>query len=342
MGLQYQAISWNRQKRIYDSVMIVFIVLYLTTFMTLTAVFYPEATAETMIIRSTSTLALLMLHVILIIGPLARIRPVYLPLLYNRRHLGVSMFLIASVHGVFSIVQFHSLGNVNPIVSLFISNLNYGALRDFPFEIPGFLALMVFLVMAASSHDFWLKNFGPAFWKSMHMMVYVAYLLIVIHVALGILQSETSIVYTMIMLAGIFLVCGFHLTAAYITRRPSLQADEKIDGFVKACKVEDIREDCARIFTADSSEIAIFKYNGKISAISNLCKHQNGPLGEGRIIDGCVTCPWHGYQYLPHNGRSPEPFKEKVATFRVKVVNNEVWVNPTPYPEGTACEPALI
>ena len=25
-------------------------------------------------------------------------------------------------------------------------------------------------------------------------------------------------------------------------------------------------------------------------------------------MDGCITCPWHGYQYLPHNGQSPPPF----------------------------------
>jgi nitrite reductase/ring-hydroxylating ferredoxin subunit len=30
---------------------------------------------------------------------------------------------------------------------------------------------------------------------------------------------------------------------------------------------------------------------------------QNGPLGEGRIVDGCITCPWHGYQYRPDTGR---------------------------------------
>jgi nitrite reductase/ring-hydroxylating ferredoxin subunit len=58
--------------------------------------------------------------------------------------------------------------------------------------------------------------------------------------------------------------------------------------------------------------VAIFKYDGKISAISNVCQHQNGPLGEGKIIDGLVTCPWHGFQYCPHDGASPEPFKEKV------------------------------
>ena len=59
--------------------------------------------------------------------------------------------------------------------------------------------------------------------------------------------------------------------------------------------------------------VAIFKYDGKISAVSNVCQHQNGPLGEGKILDGCITCPWHGYQYLPETGASPPPFVRKSA-----------------------------
>ena len=27
-----------------------------------------------------------------------------------------------------------------------------------------------------------------------------------------------------------------------------------------------------------------------------------GPLGEGKIVDGCITCPWHGFQYRPQDG----------------------------------------
>jgi nitrite reductase/ring-hydroxylating ferredoxin subunit len=59
-------------------------------------------------------------------------------------------------------------------------------------------------------------------------------------------------------------------------------------------------------------------------------------------MDGCITCPWHGYQYLPHNGQSPPPFTEKVNTFEVKVMDNKVWLNPTPFPEGTEQRGAVI
>ena len=58
------------------------------------------------------------------------------------------------------------------------------------------------------------------------------------------------------------------------------------------------------------------RYGGKVSAVLERLPPPERPLGEGRVIDGCITCPWHGYQYLPENGRSPAPFTEKVETFR--------------------------
>ena len=92
-----------------------------------------------------------------------------------------------------------------------------------------------------------------------------------------------------------------------------------------------------------NESIAIFKYSGKLSAVSNVCKHQNGPLGEGKITDdGCITCPWHGYQYRPEDGCSPPPFPEKVSTYQLLRKENQIWVNPTPFAEGTPVEPVLI
>ncbi len=48
-------------------------------------------------------------------------------------------------------------------------------------------------------------------------------------------------------------------------------------------------------------------------ALDNHCPHQGGPLGEGQIEDGCLICPWHGYEYDPITGRPPEGYDD-VAT----------------------------
>jgi methionine sulfoxide reductase heme-binding subunit len=305
--------------------------------------FQPHIIPATLIIRATGILGILMLHVILAIGPLARLNPYFLPLLYNRRHLGVSMFLISAVHGVFAIVWFHGQGNVNPLYSLFTSNMRYDSFVHFPFQVLGFFGLLILLLMAASSHDYWLKNLSPEYWKSLHMMVYIAYLLLLLHVFLGALQLETSHWITALFVMGMIVLVGLHLTAGWREARidNAPEVKDEVD-WVKVGTIDQIPNNRAKVVKVGTERIAVFKYEGKLSALSNVCKHQNGPLGEGKIIDGCITCPWHGYQYLPHNGQSPAPFTEKVATFQLKLVGDTIFVNPKGFPEGTELEPVFV
>jgi pyruvate oxidase len=46
-------------------------------------------------------------------------------------------------------------------------------------------------------------------------------------------------------------------------------------------------------------------------AISNRCSHQEGPLGDGFLQDGCVVCPWHGYEYHPITGATPPEYGDE-------------------------------
>ena len=114
-------------------------------------------------------------------------------------------------------------------------------------------------------------------------------------------------------------------------------------GWIDVGPVLEIPESCARVVSVPGGEgIAVFRYDGKVAAVSNQCAHQMGPLGEGRVIDGCITCPWHGWQYDPATGRSPPPFVEKVATYSVRMASGRVFVNPKPNTLGVAAEPARI
>ena len=72
--------------------------------------------------RAFGTAAFLLLHIILCIGPLCRLNPKFLPLLYNRRHAGVTCFLLALVHAVMVVATYHAGGDINPILSIFVSS----------------------------------------------------------------------------------------------------------------------------------------------------------------------------------------------------------------------------
>ncbi|WP_394975144.1 Rieske 2Fe-2S domain-containing protein [uncultured Croceitalea sp.] len=339
MGLDYKLVFWNKHKRIYDKWIAIAMVLYLAIFFVLSFVTNPEMIAETIIIRAFGSLAIVMLHIILAIGPLTRINSRFMPLLYNRRHLGVSMFLATLIHGVFATIQFHVLGNVNPIYSIFTSNMDYGSLTNFPFQVLGFLALLILFAMASTSHDFFLHNLSTKIWKRLHMMVYLAYALVIMHVFLGTFQQEMSLFTIGMLLIGFVTICTLHLMAAFKESKTDSFIAIQEDGWLEVCHPNEIEESRAKIFTVENERVAIFKNKGKLSAIHNVCKHQGGPLGEGKIVDGCITCPWHGYQYLAHNGQSPPPFTEKVKTYELKVMNDMVYINPEAFAEGSEVTP---
>ncbi len=343
MAHAYQAVQWNPQRRSYDATLAAGIAGYLALFIGLGFALRPNATIETLLIRGLGTAALLLLHGILCIGPLCRLDRRLLPLLYNRRHLGVAMFLLALAHAAFATVQFHALGDANPLVSVLTSNPRLDSVSQFPFELFGVFALLVLFLMAATSHDFWLANLTPPVWKALHMGVYAAYAALLLHVALGALQSDTSPVLAALLALGFAIVIGLHLVAGAQEARADrpLVATAR-EGWIDLCAVAEIPEKRARIFPIDGERVAVFRYDGAISALSNVCRHQNGPLGEGKIVDGCVVCPWHGYQYRPASGTSPPPFDDKVATYRVRVVAGRVWLDPRALPPGTQVEPARI
>ena len=105
MSTEYRAISWNRQKKLYDLTVASLLLTYIALFVGVGAWRNPTATAETLLIRAFGTAAFLLLHVVLCIGPLARLDRRFLPLLYNRRHLGVTTFLMGLAHGGFALFQ---------------------------------------------------------------------------------------------------------------------------------------------------------------------------------------------------------------------------------------------
>ena len=343
MSTTYRPIAWNPNKRRYDLVAVGTIAGFLMVTVAVQAALRPELTIETLLIRALGAAAFTLLNVILCIGPLARLDRRFLPLLYNRRHLGVMMFTLALSHGVVSIIQFHAAGVLNPLVSVLVGNDRYGTIAQLPFQPFGLAALFILFLMAATSHDFWLHNLTAPVWKALHMCVYGAYAIIVVHVVFGVLQGEVSRLLGWILCGAVLTVFTLHLVAArHEAPHDRENRNVKKDGFIDVCAVNEIPEKRAVVTCLSGERVAVFRYDGRISAISNVCQHQNGPLGEGRIVNDCVVCPWHGYEYQPATGASPAPFTESVPTFDVRVMAGRVLVHPQPHAPGTRVEPAIL
>lgn len=337
----YRAVDWNRQKRIYDASLLTVLGAVLVSFAGMAWWCSPDFTLETLLIRSTAVAAFLLLHTILAIGPLSRLDPRFLPLLYNRRHLGVTLFAVALVHGVVVVVQFHALGNENPLVSLVAAyGSDYRVVahgvwqpQHVPFELFGVLALGILFLMAATSHDFWLRQLGASLWKGLHFGVYLAYGLLLAHVGFGALQNERHGVYPVLLGLGFLGLATLHLTAAQRELRRDRELTPPgpgLEGFERACPADAVAEGRGTVALSRGRRIALYRHRGEVYATSNVCRHQGGPVGEGRIVDGCITCPWHGWSYRPEDGCSPPPFTEILPTFETRVVRGEVWVSTEP------------
>ncbi|MEO1279045.1 MAG: Rieske 2Fe-2S domain-containing protein [Planctomycetota bacterium] len=342
MSARYRAVSWTRHKVMYDLVLAASCILFTGLFLLVSMALNPspnDISPPILIMRALGTLAIVLLHVTLAIGPIARLLPRTSFMLANRRHLGVTVFVVAGLHAFVVFGFYGGFGDENPVLAVLIRPDG-----GVGFEFFGFVALLILLVMAATSHDFWLAFLGHGFWKAMHMAVYGAYAMVVAHVVFGVLHSEKSMLYPLMLLAGAVVLSGLHVVAGVREWRLDAQISEATeDGWLDIGDPMSIPNKRARVVCIGGGQrVAVFRDGEELSALSNVCAHQGGPLGEGEIIDGCATCPWHGYQYDTSNGQSPPPYTEKIPTYELRVRGGRVEVDPTPKPAGTPMPPITI
>lgn len=334
----YKTVQWTPYKKAFDIGLALGVLAFIAAFVGAALTAFPDGRPQLIqiLIRAFGAAALSLLTVILMIGPLARFSPRFLPLLYNRRHLGVTCFGLAMIHAALVVVWYHGFSDLNPLISLLTSNPRYDSIQGFPFEALGLVALLVLFVMAATSHDFWNSTLGPGLWKAIHMSVYWAYALIVAHVMLGAVQGQKGLAYAVIVSAGAALLTLLHvLSARREVRFDRSGAPPDLEGWLRVGLPHEIEDGRAKIVAVPEGErIAVFRDGDNLYAVSNLCAHQGGPLGEGRVLDGCVTCPWHGFQFRLIDGRAPAPFTDRVATFATHLADGVVYVRTTP--EATA------
>ncbi len=96
--------------------------------------------------------------------------------------------------------------------------------------------------------------------------------------------------------------------------------------FTKVCTLQELSEQYGKRFIIDDVEVAVFKVDNKIHAVSNICPHQHTALiYDGFIEDGCVVCPVHGWKFNLETGMIPSR-TGKIDVYPVEVQNNNVYI----------------
>ena len=72
--------------------------------------------------------------------------------------------------------------------------------------------------------------------------------------------------------------------------------------------------------------LAVLRCDGELFAMDGMCAHQGGPIADGIIEHGCVTCPWHGWQYELETGIQTINRQPLQETFEVRERDGRVEV----------------
>ncbi|NWG28744.1 MAG: Rieske (2Fe-2S) protein [Ignavibacteriaceae bacterium] len=101
------------------------------------------------------------------------------------------------------------------------------------------------------------------------------------------------------------------------------------EGFTFICLLGDLQERVGKKFIVSDIEIAVFKLNSEIFAVSNICPHQQTHLiFDGFIEDEFVVCPAHGWKFNLRTGRK-DSGSNGLRTFPIELIDDKVFVKVT-------------
>ncbi len=96
--------------------------------------------------------------------------------------------------------------------------------------------------------------------------------------------------------------------------------------FVRVAKVSDIPPGQGRVVVVQGRPVALFNVGGSLYALSNVCLHRGGPIGEGELDGTVVTCPLHGWEYDVRTGSNTINPAARLLTFPVRIEGDDVLV----------------
>ncbi|TAK05645.1 hypothetical protein EPO33_00655 [Patescibacteria group bacterium] len=122
---------------------------------------FPDLDPVTLVLRTAAIDAFLLFHAVLLIGPWSWWQKWVMRLVTHRRHLGVTVFLLAELHAT-TVVRSYYNGQLTEA---------FGAV----FTFFGFTATYFLFFLAVTSNDRWQKHVKERTWQIAHLMMVLGY-----------------------------------------------------------------------------------------------------------------------------------------------------------------------
>jgi len=103
--------------------------------------------------------------------------------------------------------------------------------------------------------------------------------------------------------------------------------------YTKLASVDELPEGALLEIVQGSDVYALCNVAGEVRAMSGVCPHHGGPLGQGALEGSIVTCPWHAWQFDSATGACVFNEEVRIARYPVRVEAGEVFVD---LPEANA------
>lgn len=97
---------------------------------------------------------------------------------------------------------------------------------------------------------------------------------------------------------------------------------------VRVARVSEMPPGSSKIVVVLGHPVALFNVDGTFYAVSNVCLHRGGPIGEGSLDGVTVTCPMHGWEYDLRTGANLANPLARLKTYAVRVDGDYVHVTP--------------
>lgn len=93
--------------------------------------------------------------------------------------------------------------------------------------------------------------------------------------------------------------------------------------------------------------IVLFRSQNKVTALEDRCAHRHAPLSKGKICQGKISCPYHGWQYDESGKLAYIPSlgvpkgRLQIKSYPTKEYGGYIWICPSGKPSQEAPKPFI-
>ncbi|MGQ9605163.1 MAG: Rieske (2Fe-2S) protein [Thermogutta sp.] len=108
--------------------------------------------------------------------------------------------------------------------------------------------------------------------------------------------------------------------------------------FVTVAPLDQLPEGGSLLVQKDGHDIALFRVQGKVYAMSDLCPHMGDSLSAGQLWDGAIICPRHMWAFRLNDGVCEDVPTLRASLYEVRVVDGAIQVALPPNPSPSTAD----